>query len=241
MNFNTKPSNLFPFSPEINFGISESLNPNWITTERIENSKSELEIIYIGENVVINLKQNDNRKSFLGFDIITAKRIKRAWEWEAEDELIACATASSDSLFVMGCDFEYWKIPFSSLPCFEKIPISERNSFKLDEDGSYLYWECADIHLDLENFKAVIDPEFRAKLLLEKQKYNESFGKAIQLLRKEYKLKQKDITNISNRHLRRIEKEGYQPTLDILKKLAIAHQLDLESYIEKVSEQLKTI
>ena len=68
MNFNTKASNPFPFAPEINCGISESLNSDWIKTERVENSKSksELEIIYIGENIVINLKQKDNKKSFLG-------------------------------------------------------------------------------------------------------------------------------------------------------------------------------
>lgn len=243
MKFNTKPSNQFSVAPEKNFGISENLNPDWIKTERIENSKSktELDIIYIGEYVVINLKKNNVKESSLSFDIATAKRIKKAWEWEAQDELIAYASASSDALYVMGCDFNYWEIPFTSLPCFEKIPISERNNFELDEDGSYLYWECADIHLDLENFKAAVDPEFKAKLLLEKQKYNESFGRAIQLVRKEYKLKQKDIENISDRHIRRIEKEGYQPTLDILKRLATAHQLDLESYLEKVNEKLKKI
>jgi DNA-binding XRE family transcriptional regulator len=241
MTFNAKPSNLFSVAPEKNFGISENLSPDCIKTERVENSKSksELDIIYIGEYVVINLKQNNVIKSFIVSDLAVAERIKKAWEWEAEDELIAHVTASSDTLCVMGCDFECWEIPFTSLPCFEKIPVSERTNFELDKDGSYLYWECADIHLDLESFKAAVDPEFKAKLLLEKQKYNKSFGEAIRSVRKEYKLKQKDFENISDRHIRRIEKEGYQPTLDILKKLATAHQLDLESYLEKVNEKLK--
>ena len=243
MKFNTKPSNPFAVAPEINFGISEKLSPDWIKTERVENkkSKSELDIIYIGEHVVINLKKNNVIESSIGFDLTTATRIKKAWEWEAEDELIAYATASSDTLCVMGCNFKDWEIPFTSLPCFEKIPISERTNFELDEDGSYIYWECADIHLDLENFKAAVDPDFKAELLLEKQKYNKSFGKAIKLVRKKYNLKQRDIENISDRHIRRIEKEGYQPTLEILKKLAKAHQLDFESYLEKVNEQLRII
>lgn len=241
MKFNTEISDLFSVSPNKDFGVSEIIDPNYIRTEIVKNpkNKSELQFIYHGETVTIKLKQKGEIKTYVGFDLQSANRIKKAWKWEAEDELIAIVNASSENLSVMGCDLNVWEVPFSALPCIDKIPISERTEFELDEDGSYLYWECADIHLDLEDVKAAVDPEFKEKLLLEKQKYGESFGKAISLVRRDYQLKQKDIDGVSERHIRRIEKEGHQPTLNTLKKLAAAHNLNLESYLEKINEKLK--
>ena len=239
MSLNASLNNIFPETIENKYGVLELSNPDLVRTESLENkkSKSKLDIIYIGEKIIINLISDEN-KSFIGFDLKTVKRIKQAWEWEAADELIACVDISPNVLSIMGCDFQDWEIPFESLPCFDNISDDDRANFELDEDGSYLYWECADLHLDLESFKAVVDSEFKAKLLCKKEKYNKSFGKAIKLLRKEYKLNQKDIKSISDRHIRRIEKGTSQVTLDILKKLATSHKLDLESYLEKVNEKL---
>ena len=138
----------------------------------------------------------------------------------------------------MGCDLKIWEMPFSSLSCLKKVPQSEKGNFELDEDGSYLYWECADLYVDLDDIKAAVDPEFEEQLLIEKLEYGKSFGKAIAAVRKAHKLHQSDIEGISDRHLRRIENEGHQPTLDASKKLAASHGLDLEDYLTEVNQSL---
>lgn len=66
-------------------------------------------------------------------------------------------------------------------------------------------------------------------------------GKAISAVRKAHKLTQNEINGISDRHLRRIENEGQQPTLDTLKKLSTSHGLDLEKYLTQVNEALKQL
>lgn len=109
-------------------------------------------------------------------------------------------------------------------------------NFEIDEDGSYLYWQSVDLHLDLEEIKAAVDPEFKEQLLLNKLEYGKSFGKAIATVRKAQHLNQNKIDGISDRHLRRIENEGAPPTLDVLKKLSIAHGLDLEDYLTLVNQ-----
>lgn len=118
---------------------------------------------------------------------------------------MAIASASDDSLFVMGCDLKTWVMLFSSFPCLEKVPQFKKGNFKLDQDGSYLYWECADLHVDLEDIKAAIDPKFKEQLLIEKLEYGKSFGKsfskAIATVRKAHKLNQSDIEGISDRSL----------------------------------------
>ena len=220
---------------------TSSLNLSRLRSETIQNThtKSELNSIYLEDSVILQVKgKNQPVETYYGFDPQAARRIKSAWEWEAEAELIAIASAVDDSLFVMGCDLKTWEIPFKSLSCFERVPQSERSNFEIDEDGSYLYWKCADLHVDLENIKAAVDPEFKEQLLIAKLEYGKSFGKAIAAVRKAHKLNQNEIKSISDRHLRRIENEGQQPTLDALKKLAASHGLDLEDYLAQVNQSL---
>lgn len=235
------------------------LNLSRLKSEIIQNNhtKSELNLIYLEDaegavrqaddfkssepdcSVILQVKRkNQPVETYYGFDLQAAQRIKSAWEWEAEEELIAIASASTNSLFVMGCDLKTWELPFASLPCLERVSQAERGNFKIDEDGSYLYWECAELHVDLEEIKAAVNPKFKEQLLIEKLEYGKSFGKAIAAVRKAHKLNQDAIKGVSDRHIRRIENEGQQPTLDALKKLAASHGLDLESYLAEVNQSL---
>ncbi|MEM7762130.1 MAG: helix-turn-helix domain-containing protein [Cyanobacteria bacterium P01_A01_bin.40] len=214
-----------------------------LTNEKIKNkqTKSQLELIYLDDAVIVQVKQeNQPSASCYSFNFTVARRIKTAWEWSAEEELIAIASTSVDSLIVMGCDLTTWEIPFESHPGLAKIPPAEKSNFKLDVDGSYLYWKSIDLHVDLEELKAAVNPEFKEQLLLEKLEYGKSLGKAIAVVRKAHQLTQNKISGISDRHLRRIENEGQQPTLEILKKLSAAHELDLETYLTEVNEALIT-
>ena len=239
MSFNTKVDPMYSVDKEASSLATKFLKLNRLRSETIQNSntKSELDLIYLEDSVILQVKgKNKPVETYYGFDPKAAKRIKSAWKWEAEAELIAIASASEDSLFVMGCDLKTWEIPFSSLPCLDRVPQLERGNFEIDEDGSYLYWECASLHVDLEDIKAAVDPEFKEQLIIEKLEYGKSLGKAIAVVRKAHKLNQDAIDGISDRHLRRIENEGQQPTLDTLKKLAKAHKLDLEDYLAEVNQ-----
>jgi hypothetical protein len=214
-----------------------------LESETIQNHRtsSELDLIYLEDCVILQIKaKNKPVKTYYGFDPKIAKRIKSAWEWEAQDELIAIASASNDSLFVMGCDLTTWEVPFNSLGSLSKISAKERGNFELDEDGSYLYFPGGDIHLDLEDLKAAVDPQFKEQLLIAKLESGKSFGKAIATVRKAHQLNQNEIDGLSDRHLRRIENEGQQPTLDALKKLAASHQLNLEDYLTQINRAITT-
>ncbi len=214
-------------------------------TERIKSNRNSLElnITHIEQFVIFQIFSDENpreafRSYYCEFEPELVERIKSAWEWEAEDELIATAKPSNNSLIVMGCDLKIWEVPFKSISCFDSVPVSERANFKIDRDGSYLYWQCAELHVDLEDLRAAIDPEFRTQLWLEKSKYNKSLGKAIATVRKAHHLNQSEIEGLSDRHLRRIENEGYQLTLEVLQKLATAHKMNLEDYLVEVTRKM---
>lgn len=245
MSFSTKTNDRCSMNSETQSLATEFLNLNCLTTEIIKNNKnsSELELIYLEESLILQIKRKHQTiKSYsCHFDPKVVKRIKSAWEWEAEDELIAIARMSQDTLFVLGCDLNTWEIPFKLIPLLDEIPVTEKYNFEIDEDGSYLYWKSADLHLDLEDLKAAVDPEFKAKLLLEKLNYGKLLGGAIFQVRKIHQLNQNEIDGISARHLRRIENEGHQPTLEALKKLARAHELSLEDYLTAINQQISKI
>ena len=230
---------------ELDLKTYESLGIKPLKTEQIRNQKSSLELsIIYTENLVI-LQISDSKKSHKTFlfdeythNRIVVERIKQAWEWESEAELIATAQASESMLTIMGCDLNCWQVSFEAIPCLNKLPSSERINFEIDQDGSYLHWQWNDIHIDLEVIKAAVDPEFKNKLYIEKLKYNQSLGKAISQVRKAHNLHQNDIPGLSARHLRRIENEGYQVTIDVLKKLAVAHNINLEEYLAEVTRDI---
>ena len=168
------------------------------------------------------------------------ERIRAAWEMEAEEQLIATANVENSCLYVMSCGLRTWKIPFDSIPALECISINERPNFEIDEDGSFLYWESVDVHIDLEALRAAVDPELRAQLMFDKINYSESFCQAIAEIRKSRKLTQEDIPKVSSRQVRRIEK-GSIPKLATLKHLAEAHGFDLNSYLEEIARTMKLL
>lgn len=217
--------------------------PYSLESELIQSSDRDswLNLIYLDNYVVLQVFNQEKPKEPIRAYKVPMKRelinrVKEAWECGAEDELIASALVLSDSLVVMGCDLKVWEVPMASIPCFERVPVEERANFEIDEDGSYLYWESADLHVDLEDFKAAVEPEFKEQLLMKKLEYGKSYGRAIAAVRKAHNLTQSEIEGITDRQIRRIEKEGQQPTLNALKKLAQAHGMDLEGYLAEVSK-----
>ncbi len=219
-----------------------------LKTEQIKNNKTSLEliVIYTANSVILQIYDDaKSHKTFFSYeyqqDTEVVDRIKQAWEWESEDELIATAKVFDNMLIVMGCDFNFWQVPFEAIPCLNQLPLSERNNFEIDPDGSYLHWQWNDVHVDLEDIKAAVDPEFKSQLYLEKLKYDRSLGKAISQVRKAHNLNQNEIEGLSDRHLRRIENEGYQVTIDVLKKLAVAHNMNLEDYLAEVTRSIDII
>jgi hypothetical protein len=133
---------------------------------------------------------------------------------------------------------EKLEVPFDSLPALKRISIDEHTNFTIDDDGSYLYWENADIHLDLDSFRYATDPEWKQKFESLKSKHNQVFGKAIATLRKKYKLRQSDIIGLSERQVSRIEKGEGSTKADTLRLFAKAHGMEFDDYLDAVANAI---
>lgn len=164
-------------------------------------------------------------------------RVLTAWLRNAQAELIAEATVAGDRLIVVSCEPKTYEIGFDQVPALKRIARQRRNTFKLAEDGSFIHWPSADIHLDLAAIRTVTDPKWRKKSERFRQSHGLEYGAAIAALRREHRLRQTDIAGISERQLRRIEESG-AVSVRTMELLARAHRTTLSHYMDAVARKL---
>jgi hypothetical protein len=177
------------------------------------------------------------RNTVVHSDPSVPRRILTAWLQNAQDELIAEASVSTDRLFVLSCALQPYEIAFDRMPALQRIPAAERATFTVDQDGSYIHWPGPDIHIDLDAIRATIDPEARAKAATAKALHDNGYGAAIAKLRLASGLKQSAVEGLSERQVRRIEK-GEGTTYEALRRLAAAHHMNLEKYLQAVASNV---
>jgi hypothetical protein len=174
------------------------------------------------------------RNTVVYSDPSVPRRVLSAWTQNAQEELIAKASVSKDRLFVLSCALQPYEVAFDSMPSLKRVPVPERGSFVVDEDGSYIHWPGPDIHLDLDAIRAAIDPQARARAEAARALHDSRYGAAIAKLRLRMGLKQSQIEGLSERQVRRIEK-GEGTTHEALRRLAAAHRMDLEGYLRELA------
>jgi hypothetical protein len=177
------------------------------------------------------------RNTIVHPDDTVPRRLLTAWAHNAQDDLIAKAAVSEERLFVLSCALRPYEVAFHDIAALKCIPKTERRRFVVSEDGSYIHWPGADIHLDLDAIRAATDPAARARSAAEKARHDARYGAAIARLRVENGLKQSQIEGLSERQVRRIEK-GEGTSSEALRKLAAAHDMDLDQYLDQVAERI---
>lgn len=217
---------------------------------RNTNQKHHLRVLFIREDINpswlpqilerANLRTLRNTLSYQDSESNIPQRVINAWSWGAQDQLIAKATVLGDRLLVLSCGMEKFEVAFADLPCLKNIPTAERGNFTISEEGSYLYWEKQDIHLDLDALRCVINPQIKAKFDAQRLTHDVLFGKAIAALRKQHKLKQSDIIGLSERQVSRIEK-GEGTKVATLQLFAQAHKMELNDYLAAVGNLVSGI
>ena len=246
-----QPSDLQGLESALNLFVLTSATglPEIADIVRSANQKHHLKVLFIREDIDskwlpqmfdrANLRVMRNTLVHVNADL--PKRVINAWSIGAQEQLIADATVVGDCLLVFSCGMEKFEVPFSSLPALKRISTDERENFTIADDGSYLYWESADIHLDLDAFRCATDPEWKQKFEALKSNHNQVFGKAIASLRKQHKLRQSDIIGLSDRQVRRIEQGDGSTKVDTLRLFAQAHGMELDTYLDAVVSAIASV
>lgn len=216
---------------------------------RSANQKHHLRVLFIREDIdpawMPQMFDRANlrvmRNTLIHTNSVVPQRVMNAWTMGAQEQLIADATVIGDQLLILSCAMEKLEVPFDSLPALKRISANDRSSFTIDNDGSCLYWENADIHLDLEALRCANDPEWKRKFEALKTEHNQDFGRAIASLRKKSKLRQSDIIGLSDRQVRRIEQGETSTKVDTLRLFAKAHGMELDDYLDAVASAIANL
>ena len=163
-------------------------------------------------------------------------RLLIAQHREAPLEGIVDAYLLGNTLVLLLGDFSIRSFPVDAVPSLRELNPSDRAAFELDEDGSYLYWPVADLHLGVSQLLQAVDPPYLADVEVRRFPASAAIGARIAALREARDLRQRDIEGVSERHVRRIEQGIARLTGDGAVKLAGALAMNLNDFLAEVAE-----
>lgn len=166
-----------------------------------------------------------------------ARRLLLAHSRGAQRDLIASASLEGDTLLVWSCEPRLYRCPVSGIAALRDLTKKELRDFEVSASGSRLRWPSADIDVNLDAIRAVVDPGYRKKAEAQHRQEASRYAEAIKAVREKYDLRQADIPGLSERQVRRLEQGQTFPRAATVKKLAAAHRLSVAEYLEELAEQ----
>ncbi len=145
------------------------------------------------------------------------------------------AWVEGDELVLLSPRFERFPVPLKKLEKYIGRAKRRVKEFEIDEDGGFLFWPHADVHLGWEQMMQIVDPTTALAAQKKTEEFNRRYGAAIRSLREESGLKQAAIEGLTERHLRRIEQGKQSVTSSALKALANAHGMRIEEYMKELA------
>ena len=173
---------------------------------------------------------------YLAPDLKALHRMVRARLAGAEHKLIASALIEDGKLVVWSCEPKRYSVPVSEIPALAGMTARQLAAFELNESGSRLRWDKADIDLGLDNIRYYTDPKAKREQDQARRSEAGKYAEAIRTLRRKMSLKQSGIKGLTERQVRRVELGESLPRSSTLKKLAAAHGLTLDQYLQELAK-----
>jgi len=174
---------------------------------------------------------HSNEKSWIELLRAFLERLKS----EKHDGGILDARLDNKILNVVSLDFKRLEIPISKINALAKASEDSVKNFEIDEDGSYIYWPDLDVHLGWEQLQQIVDPVAVQKAKQKSHEFNVRYGASIQKLRQQRRLAMTAIPELSEKQLRRIESGDCRLTSSAAEKLARAHGMTPNEYLQALA------
>lgn len=165
-------------------------------------------------------------------------RLIAALDAPDSDRAILDAWLEGGNLVVLSPAFERLRVPLARLPGLRGATRAQLGAFELDEYGDFLYWPSHDVHIGWCELLQVVDPKARLRAEQKSVDFNRRYGDAIRRLREASGLAQAAVRGLSERTVRRIEQGKTRATVRALTKLAEAHRLSANEYMQRLAQAL---
>lgn len=170
-------------------------------------------------------------------DAAVVKRVLLSFARDEGWEAILNAYALGDQLVVVLGDFRMAEFPGERIPGLGERLAPSLSEFEVDSSGSFLYWPSLDLHLGASQLLQAVDPMHLADV--EIRRYATSkISTALLTIREEADLRQSDIDGLSERQVRRLEKEESRFTGEAAKSYASALGCSLDEFLTRLSRRI---
>jgi len=156
--------------------------------------------------------------------------------WEG---IVDAYTLEHQLIVVLG-DMTIREFPKQRLPRVGGMADPDFERFEVDGSGSFLHWQKGDVHLGASQLLQAVDPMYLTDI--EIQRYARAkVSLALLDMRNDRGLKQTEISGLSDRHVRRLEKEEVRLTVDAAEKFAAAFGQELAEFLDELSLRLTAL
>jgi hypothetical protein len=176
---------------------------------------------------------------FVAPSVEAARRLLAAHVLGAEQKLVADAQLDDGTLSVWSCEPKLYECAITEIPALSRLDAKTVGKFEISASGSRLHWPGADVDLDMDSIREYADPKARKEATSKYRSDAARYGAAIRMLREARGIRQTGIAGLSEREMRRLEKNEVLPHSDTLKKLAAAHGWSVAEYMEKLAAESK--
>lgn len=145
------------------------------------------------------------------------------------------AWLEGEELVLLSPAFDRMVVPCEKLTRFLGSDLSKFAEFEIDEDGSFVYWPHADVHLGWKQLQQLIDPTAAIEDIKKSKDFKERYGSAIRSLRESSGLRQTDVKGLTSRQLRRIEHGEQVVSRRALEVLAESHRIPVDEYLKRLA------
>jgi len=183
--------------------------------------------------------QQTNEKNWEELIRAFLARLTAALESKQNDGRIFDARLQDSVLHVISADFQRLEVPVSKIAPLSKADKKTAEHFEIDEDGSYIYWPDLDLHLGWQQLQQIVDPVAVQKAKQKSREFNVRYGAAIRKIREEKGLDITAIPGLSAKQLRRIERGECRVTSNAARKLAQAHGMSPNEYLQTIAATLQ--
>ena len=214
--------------------------PKWVDTET-----RYLVVLDVPEQAVLRLASTlrlhkPDQRLQVCRDPLVVKRLVIALKRPAPWEGILDAYVLEDSLVVVLGDMSARQFPIRKLPQVGRFEPAVLSHFEIDSAGSYLYWPDRDVHMGPSQLLQAVDPMYLADVEIRRYEI-EKISLALLDMRNDLQLKQTEIPGLSERHVRRLEKEEVRLTVEAATKFACAFGLTLSEFLDELSERITAL
>lgn len=186
---------------------------------------------------VLNLHKPDQR-AHLTEDVAIVRRAAVSLLREHPIHAILDAWVFDEGLRLLLADLGKRNVDPARIPSLRKMRPRDLVDFEIDEDGSYLHWPGPDIHLGVSQILQAVDPEYLAKVEIERNARDYTPW-ALEAWRRDLGLRQTDIEGLSERHVRRVEQGVSRLTAPAADSFARAFGVPTREFLEELARRTR--